>query len=329
VSNAMRNSQGEAFRGHDQQRLTERTTAYESSIAGRFSGKRDLPGDFKWTLLKAVHDSGYVFKDGLSQLFRVEAVTIGRVIDELVRERFVRLAGYAVGCPHLAFRWKYFYTPTKADVTKRRPEITRFYMRSEYLSMSGPMPTHCFLARRNKAVGETGEVKRREEWVPIHSAGSHLAAAFFASVVNQSPDVTEIAFTPERVLRRVDVPLFPMPDGLISLNGGTDYEYSLEFESYEKPRWRYQELFDLHERGARPTVYIALTRQIASDLDLVAKNRKRIAVVMYGDQEGCRSACEGLNADLFWQPPRRGLDGPTAGYDLDAQDESVGPPGDR
>jgi hypothetical protein len=65
-------------------------------------------------------------------------------------------------------------------------------------------------------------------------------------------------------------------------------------------------------------------------LDSVARDRKRIAVVMYGDQGGCAIAMEGLNADLFWQPPKRYLEGPMAGYDLEkAENDEVAPPGGR
>jgi hypothetical protein len=285
---------------------------------------RLLSGDFKWNVLKAIHDFGYAYKDGLAQLFRLHPVTIGRVVDQLVADGFVRLAGYAVGCPYPAFHHKYFYTTTKANVV--RPEIIRFYVRSEYLRMSGPMPASCFLARRN--AGQNGP--KKEEWVPIHYAGAHMAAAFFASVLNQSPDVHDITFSPERVLRRKDEPLDPMPDGKIAVNDGNDYEYLLEFESFEKKRSDYYELFDRYERAALPTVYIALTADIAAALDRVAKDRKRVAIVMYGDEDGCASACEGLNADLFWQPPKRYLKGPKAGYDLEKQlDDNVAPPGAR
>jgi hypothetical protein len=294
---------------------------------------RVLPADFKWIVLKAVHDSGYIYKDGLARLFRLHPVTIGRVIDQLVAERFVRLAGNAVGCPYTAFRYKYFYTVTKAEVENVRPEITRFYVRAEHLEMSGPMPRHCFLTRRdatrNGAKGAKAGLKKREEWVPIHHAGGHVAAAFFASVINKSAGVEDTTFTPERVLRREKEQLFPMPDGTFAVNG-RNYEYRLEFESFEKTKRAYEILFDLHERAALPTVYIALTAEIAAILDRVARNRKRVAIVMYGDEDGCASACEGLNADLFWQPPKRYLTGPKAGYDLEkAEDDGVPPPGAR
>src|SRR5271165_153100 len=285
---------------------------------------RLLPRDFKWNVLKAIHDFGYVYKDGLAQLFRVHPVTIGRVVDQLVADGFVRLAGYAVGCPYPAFHHKYFYTTTKANVA--RPEITPFYVRSAYLRMSGPMPGSCFLARRN--AGHNGA--KKEEWVPIHYAGAHMAAAFFASVLNQSPDVHNIIYSPERVLRRKDEPLSPMPDGKIAVNDGKEYEYLLEFESFAKKRADYYELFDLYERAPLPTVYIALTAGIAVALDRVVKDRKRVAIVTYGDEGGCNSACEGLNADLFWQPPKRYLKGPKAGYDLEKLlDDNVAPPGAR
>jgi hypothetical protein len=132
------------------------------------------------------------------------------------------------------------------------------------------------------------------------------------------------------VLRRKHEPLNPMPDGKIAVNDGNDYEYLLEFESFEKKRADYYELFDLYERANLPTVYIALTADIAGALDRVAKDRKRVAIVMYGDEDGCNSACEGLNADLFWQPPKRYLNGPKAGYDLEKQlHDNVAPPGAR
>jgi hypothetical protein len=79
----------------------------------------------------------------------------------------------------------------------------------------------------------------------------------------------------------------------------------VEFEAFAKKKVIYEELFDLYERAALPTVYVALTPQIAGLLDSVARDRKRIAVVMYGDRDGCASAIEGLNADLFWQPSKR------------------------
>jgi hypothetical protein len=42
------------------------------------------------------------------------------------------------------------------------------------------------------------------------------------------------------------------------------------------------------------------------------------------------SACEGLNEDIFWQPPKRYLEGPKAGFDLaKGQDYNVAPPGAR
>ena len=286
---------------------------------------RLLGPDFKWSLLKAIHDFGYVYKNGLANLFRLHPVTIGRVMDRLVAERFVRLAGYAVGCPYAAFYHKYFYTATKADIEKVRPEITRFYVRPEYVRMGPVMPRSCFLARRS--AGQNGA--KREEWVPIHAAGAHMAAAFFASVINKSPDVHDITFTPERVLRRHDPPLYPMPDGKMSVNG-TDYEYRLEFESYKKDRSDYERLFELYERDALPTVYVAMTAEIAITLDRFAKDRKRVAIVMYGDEDGCTSACEGLNADLFWQPPKRYLEGPKAGFDREKeQDYNEAPPGAR
>ena len=166
--------------------------------------------------------------------------------------------------------------------------------------------------------------------MPIHYAGAHMAAAFFASVLNNSPDVHNIIYSPERVLRRKHEPLHPMPDGKIAVNDGKEYEYQLEFESFEKKRADYYELFDLYERAELPTVYIALTAGIAVALDRVAKDRKRVAIVMYGDEGGCNSACEGLNADLFWQPPKRYLNGPKAGYDLEKLlDDNVAPPGAR
>ena len=43
---------------------------------------------------------------------RMHEVTMGRFKDQLVKEKFVRLAGYPVGCRHPTFRSKYFYTPT-------------------------------------------------------------------------------------------------------------------------------------------------------------------------------------------------------------------------
>src|ERR1700683_5283917 len=85
----------------------------------------DLPPDFKWTVLKAVHDFGYVYKRGLAQLMRVTEVAMGRFIDQLVSENFVRLAGYPVGYRYPAFRSKYFYTPTRVALRKR-PEIVQF-----------------------------------------------------------------------------------------------------------------------------------------------------------------------------------------------------------
>ena len=70
---------------------------------------RALPRDFKWNVLKAIHDFGYVYKDGLAQLFRLHPVTICRVVDQSVADGFVRLAGYAVGCPYPAFHHKYIF----------------------------------------------------------------------------------------------------------------------------------------------------------------------------------------------------------------------------
>ena len=75
-----------------------------------------------------------------------------------------------------------------------------------------------------------------------------MAAAFFASVLNKSTDVHNITYSPERVLRRKDEPLNPIPDGKIAVNDGKEYEYLLEFESFEKKRADYYELFDLYER---------------------------------------------------------------------------------
>jgi hypothetical protein len=292
----------------------------------------DLPPDFKWTVLKAVHDFGYVYKRGLAHLFRVHEVTMGRFIDQLVDEKYVRMAGYPVGCRNPLFRTKYFYTPTRAALPKR-PEITQFYARSEYIMMAGQMPLSCFLARRgsrpNGASGSVGRAGQREEWVPVHFAGAHVAMAFLASVINEQDGVLALSFKPERVLRRSATLLAPMPDGILSVNG-RDFEYQVEFEAFAKKRVIYEEIFDLYERAALPTVYVALTPHIASVLDSVAQDRKRIAVVMYGDEDGCSSAIEGLNADLFWQPPKRYLKGPLAGYDLEkAQNDNVAPPGAR
>jgi hypothetical protein len=292
----------------------------------------DLPPDFKWIVLKAIHDFGYVYKRGLAQLFRVHEVTMGRFIDQLVKERFVRMAGYAVGCRNPLFRTKYFYTPTRADL-RNRPEIVQFYARSEYIMISGQMPLSCFLARRgsrrNGAAASAGRAGQREEWVPVHFAGAHVAMAFLASVISLSADVHEFGFRPERVLRRSATPLAPMPDGIVSVNG-RDFEYQMEFESFAKKKVVYEEIFDLYERATLPTVYIALTPHIARVLDSVARDRKRIAVVMYGDEDGCTSAIDGLNDDLFWQPPKRYPTGPLAGYDLErALDSNVAPPGAR
>jgi hypothetical protein len=292
----------------------------------------ELPPGFKWTVLKAVHDFGYVYKRGLAQLMRVHEVTMGRFIDQLVSDKFVRLAGYPVGYRYPAFRSKYFYTSTRVDLRKR-PEIIQFFARWDYVMMAGQMPSWCFLARRgsrpNGAAGSVGRAGQREEWVPIHFAGAHLAMAFVASVINESEGVRSLDFKPERVLRRSATPLAPMPDGILSVNG-RDYEYQVEFEASAKKKVIYEELFDLYERAALPTVYVALTPQIAGVLDSVARDRKRIAVVMYGDQGGCDSAIEGLNADLFWQPPKRYLKGPMAGYDLEkAENDDVEPPGSR
>jgi hypothetical protein len=171
---------------------------------------------------------------------------------------------------------------------------------------------------------------QREEWVPIHYAGAHVAMAFVASVINESADVDALGFKPERLLRRSATPLWPMPDGILSVNG-RDFEYQVEFDSFLRGRKKiYERLFDHYERAALPTLYVAQTLQIASKLDRVARDRKRIAVVMYGDQGGCASAIEGLNDDLFWQPPKRYLTGPMAGYDLEkAEDGDVAPPGAR
>jgi hypothetical protein len=289
----------------------------------------DLPPDFKWTVLKAVHDFGYVYKKGLAQLMRVHEVTTGRFIDELVEDQYVRLAGYSVGCPHPAFLYKYYYTPTRADL-QERPEIIPFHARSEYVTMAGRgMPLCCFRVRRgsrpNGVAGSAGVA--REEWVPIHYAGAHVAMAFVASVINEA-GVSTLGFTPERLLRRAAIPLVPMPDGIVSANGRAN-QYQVEFESYAKRQKTYEELFDRYERAALPTIYIALTPQIAGVLDKVAQDRKRIAVVMYGDQDGCASAIQGLNADLFWQPPKRYLKGTMAGYDLEAGHDDVPPPGAR
>jgi hypothetical protein len=178
--------------------------------------------------------------------------------------------------------------------------------------------------------GVDAKAGQREEWVPIHYAGAHLAMAFVASVINESAGVDTLGFKPERLLRRSATPLAPMPDGILSVNG-RDFEYQVEFESYLKGRKKiYEHLFDLYERAVLPTLYVTQTLQIAGVLDSVARDRKRIAVVMYGDQGGCASAIEGLNADLFWQPPKRYLTGPMAGYDLEkAEKEDVAPPGVR
>jgi hypothetical protein len=285
----------------------------------------DLPSDFKWTVLKAVHDFGYVYKKGLAQLMRVHEVTMGRFIDELVEDQYVRLAGYSVGCPHLAFRYKYYYTPTRADL-RDWPGIIPFHARSDYVTMTGRgMPLCCFRVRRgSRPNGVTGSAgTAREEWVPIHYAGAHVAMAFVASVINEA-GVMELGFRPERLLRRAAIPLVPMPDGIVSVNGGLS-EYQVEFESYAKRKKIYQELFDRYERAALPTIYVALTPEIAGVLDKVARDRKRIAVVMYGDPWGCASAIQGLNDDLFWQPPKRSR----VGYDLEAQDDNAPPPGAR
>jgi hypothetical protein len=277
----------------------------------------DLPPDFKWTVLKAVHDFGYVYKKGLAQLMRVHEVTMKRFIDELVEEQYVRLAGHSVGCPHPGFLYKFFYTTTRADLWDR-PEIIPFHARTDYVNMRGRgMPLCCFRVRRGlrpeRVAGSAGTA--REEWVPIHLAGAHVAMAFVASVINTaSANVESLGFTPERVLRRAAIPLVPMPDGIISVNG-TAYQYQVEFESYKKGSKKvYEELFDRYERAALPTIYIALTPQIAGVLDKVAQDRKRIAVVMYGDRDGCVNAIGGLNNDLFWQPRKRSM----AGYDLEA-----------
>jgi hypothetical protein len=306
-------------------------------MCGELSGENrafvlgDLPLDYKWNVLGAVHDFGYVYKRGLAQLMRVNEVTMGRFIDQLVRERFVRLAGYPVGSDLPAFRSKYFYTPTRADLGKR-PEIEGFCARPDYVTMAGRMPLCCFLARRgsrpNGVAGSMAKAGQREEWVPIHYAGAHVAMAFVASVINESADVDTLDFKPERLLRRSATPLAPMPDGILWVNG-RNHGYQVEFESYPKGRKKiYKQLFDLYERAVLPTLYVAQTLQIASVLDSVARDRKRIAVVMYGDQAGCASAIEGLNDDLFWQPPRRYLAGPMAGYDLEkAEDYDVAPPG--
>src|ERR1700719_1227412 len=102
----------------------------------------ELPPDFKWIVWKAVHDFGYVYKRGLAQLMRVNEVTMGRFIDQLVKEKFVRLAGYPVGCRYQAFRSKYFYTPTRVDLRKR-PEIIQYYARTDFAAMTGQMPSTC------------------------------------------------------------------------------------------------------------------------------------------------------------------------------------------
>ena len=199
--------------------------------------------------------------------------------------------------------------------------------------MAGQMPVCCFLARRgsrpNGAVGSIGRAGKREEWVPVHFAGAHVSMAFLASVINESVGVDALSFKPERVLRRSPTPLTPMPDGILSVNG-REFQYQVEFESFAKKKVIYEELFALYERAALPTIYIALTPKIANVLDSVARDRKRIAIVMYGDCDGCISAIEGLNADLFWQPPKRYATGPLAGYDFDkAQDDNIAPPGAR
>jgi hypothetical protein len=154
--------------------------------------------------------------------------------------------------------------------------------------------------------------------------------AFVASVINGSEGVRTLDFKPERLLRRSATPLAPMPDGILWVNG-RNFGYQVEFESYLKGRKKiYKDLFDLYERAALPTIYVTQTPQIARVLDSVARDRKRIAVVMYGDLGGCASAIEGLNADLFWQPPERYLTGPMAGYDLEkAENDDVAPPGAR
>ena len=62
-----------------------------------------LPRDFKWNFLKAIHDFGYVYNDGLAQLFCLHPVTICRVVDQLVADGFVRLAGMRLAVRILLF----------------------------------------------------------------------------------------------------------------------------------------------------------------------------------------------------------------------------------
>ena len=51
----------------------------------------------------------------------------------------------------------------------------------------------------------------------------------------ESADVDALGFKPERLLRRSATPLWPMPDGILSVNG-RDFEYQVEFESFLKGR---------------------------------------------------------------------------------------------
>jgi hypothetical protein len=307
--------------------------------------KKKIPPGIKADVLKAIHDAGYVCNESLAAIYRVNPVITWRVLKELERDKFVRMVGEPFKCPYHALVGKRFYTPTNVDIKDACEEITitPFKPEAEKHDPGEIVPGADLLVRRfAKDVVDSdpqpkvdGIKKKRnrkqkahEECISVHWAGAHVAAGFFASTINPSESLVDTRFVPERVLRREKFPIYPMPDGLFFVNGKENC-YRLEFERYKKATKRYTELFDRLETCSSPTVYIVLTPKLTLHLDDLARNRKNIAIVILGDEEGCASALKGLIDGNLWQPPERYLTGKKAGFDRvadEAEDKGAVPP---
>ena len=320
-------------------------------MSARKSKNKKIPPGIKCDVLQSVHNSGYVCNQSLAAILNVDPVVTWRIIKELENENRVRLVGEPIRCPYPPFSGLRFYTATNADVRNacEKSKIKPFKVQHRHQVVGKVIPVSDLLVHRyvkddldsKVEPAVEGAKKRRrknrktkQERIPIHYAGSHVAAGLFASVFNESEDVTNTFFVPERALRRSEDPIEPMPDGMFYCKvDGEDHAYRIEFEGHEKKAYRYKKLFDILEHRLAPTVYITLTPDLAVFLDRMASNRKNIAVVMLGDYKGCVSAVEGLLRDFYWQSIVRYPDGPMAGFDRVAaeagEDEEVRPPGAR
>ena len=263
--------------------------------------------EFRKAVLHEIHAAGYVTKGSLAAMFKVHRETISRIVDWLIIEELVRLVGSPVGCPYEAFGGgngnakTCWYTVTKVDIGKRHSELAdgvlSFFVNTECLiTEKKPMPRRFFCAQRTDCWSPPGEVKIKKEWVPIHRAGTHLAAVFIASSAQKMSDVDTVTLTSERVLRAAEKAIFPMSNGLfcIAQKGSPSFSCRIEFEANDIGSTRYRKYFEELKKCEFPTLYITLDDSITRSLTLAAGKQQGISAVTYGDEVGCQSAIRSL-----------------------------------